>query len=159
MVTLVLGHQDQLTNAVKHHLRETHRKTHTVRTKAATEASFVDAVQSGACRLPAASSLFIFFLNLCRVCLQFSSQQTLLCVFRPTCQPIKLCNPRSTMCSQDLGRLHADPPPTNNVHGQTHLKPACPPAVPLKFSRGASIGSVPTDSHSFPAELTMFNKI
>lgn len=159
MVTLVLGHQDQLTNAVKHHLRETHRKTHTVRTKAATEASFVDAVQSGACRLPAASSLFIFF---------FKSLQGLSAVLFSTnsavCIPAHLSTDQivsSTLNNVQSGswKTARGPPPTNNVHGQTHLKPACPPAVPLKFSRGASIGSVPTDSHSFPAELTMFNKI
>lgn len=43
--------------------RDTQENAH-CRTKAATEASFVDAVRSGACRLPAASSLFIFLKSL-----------------------------------------------------------------------------------------------
>lgn len=159
MVTLVLGHQDQLTNAVKHHLRETHRKTHTVRTKAATEASFVDAVQSGACRLPAASSLFIFFFKIFAGFVCSSLLNELCCVYSGPLVNRSNCVIHAQQCAVRILEDCTQTPPTNNVHGQTHLKPACPPAVPLKFSRGASIGSVPTDSHSFPAELTMFNKI
>lgn len=158
MVTLVLGHQDQLTNAVKHHLRETHRKTHTVGQKQQLKPALwmLSGLGPAVCLQRA---LYSFFFKIFAGFVCSSLLNELCCVYSGPLVNRSNCVIHAQQCAVRILEDCRRTPPPHNVHGQTHLKPACPPAVPLKFSRGASIGSVPTDSHSFPAELTMFNKI